>query len=90
MCQEATATSPVSYKTDILPLFRAKDIACMTPRGILLNDYAYMSQPANAQNVLDHLTGDSQPQMPLGGPFWTADQISLFKTWMTETPPFQA
>lgn len=72
-----------SFKNDILPLFRAVDINHMKPMGVLLNNYPYMSTPANAQNVYSYLTGDSQPQMPIGGPFWTAAQLALFNSWMT-------
>jgi hypothetical protein len=85
----SSAPAPVSFQNDILPLFRPQDIACMSGRGILLNDYTFMAQPANAQEVYDHLTGTAQPRMPLGGPYWTAEQIALFNTWMTETPPYQ-
>ena len=79
----------VSFKTDILPLFQPQDIACMSGMGVMLDDYTYMSQPANAKAVYDHLTGTVQPQMPLGGPYWSTAQIALFKTWMTEVPPYQ-
>jgi len=84
-----TAAAPVSFKRDIVPLFTAQDIACMAARGVMLNDYRYMSQPANAKSVYDHLTGTAQPQMPLGGPFWSTAQLALFNTWMTEDPPDQ-
>ena len=79
----------VSFAKDIAPLFTQDDLDCMAPRGILLNDYSWMSQPANAQNVYDHLTGAVQPQMPLGSPPWPQSQLDLFNTWMTESPPYQ-
>lgn len=85
----SSTTSPVSFKNDILPLFTPQDISCMAGMGVLLNDYKYMSQPDNAKAVYDHLTGASQPQMPLGGPYWSAEQLTLFNTWMTEDPPYQ-
>jgi hypothetical protein len=71
-----------SLKKDILPLFRPVDISHMKPMGVLLNDYDYMSTPANAQGVYSYLTGDSQPQMPLNGPFWSQQQLQLFNNWM--------
>jgi hypothetical protein len=61
----------------------------MSSKGVELNNYDYMSQPDNAQEVYDHLTGATPPRMPLGGPFWSAQQIDLFHRWMTETPPYQ-
>ncbi|HEV3164022.1 MAG TPA: hypothetical protein VGZ22_08315 [Isosphaeraceae bacterium] len=79
----------VSFKTDILPLFRPQDISCMSGKGVHLDSFEYMSQPANAQSVYDHLMGTTPPKMPLGGPFWSAAQLDLFHRWMTETPPYQ-
>jgi hypothetical protein len=73
----------VSFATDILPLFSATtDIPHMAHRGVMLADYAYMSVPANAQEVLDRLTGTSGPIMPPAQP-WAATQVELFKAWMT-------
>jgi hypothetical protein len=47
----------------------------MKPLGILLDDYAYMSDATNnyenAHDVLDVLTAK---RMPPGGPFWTQDK----------------
>src|ERR1700759_4514286 len=89
------ANAPVSFATDIQPLFRPQDIQCMNGFGVALDDYNYMSDPtgdgtypdhANAHAVYDHLTGTSQPQMPMGGPYWTAAQLQLFQNWMTVAP----
>lgn len=88
----------VSFKTDILPLFNQTDIQHMSGMGVKLNDYAYMSNPAagsvmgcgpfsdhgNAQAVYNALTGKCQPQMPMGGPYWTEAQLQLFQQWMTD------
>ena len=73
----------VSFANDILPLFRPQDIQHMQPMGVKLDDYAYMSTPANAQQVYDYLMGTSSPRMPLGGPYWTQAQLQMFNTWMT-------
>jgi hypothetical protein len=71
----------VSFAKDILPLFRAIDIAHMRPRGFPLDDPAFMRDPANAQQILDVLTDQS---MPPGGPFWPPEQLVLFKKWMDD------
>lgn len=80
-----------SFQTDIKPLFRAKDIHCMAGQGVLLDDYAYMSNPstdetyadhANARNVYARLTGDDTPRMPMGGPYWSDTMLTSFKSWM--------
>jgi len=65
----------------------------MKPHGVVLDDYAYMSDPSGDDTYMDHaharrvyasLTGDSKPQMPLGGPFWQSDQLQLYQQWMKD------
>jgi len=72
----------VSFSADILPLFSTTtDIPHMAQRGVMLADYAYMSVPVNAQDVLDHLDGTKTPLMPPGAP-WPSANIALFKAWI--------
>jgi hypothetical protein len=75
----------VSFAKDIKPLFRPIDVDHMKVGGILLDDFDYMSDPANnhsnAADVLKTVEGNP-PSMPPGGPYWTADQVKLFKSWM--------
>jgi len=73
----------ISFARDVRPLFRPIDIQHMSPMGVLLDDYTYMSDPQNAQVVYEFLNGERQPQMPIGGPFWSAEQLQLFSDWMT-------
>lgn len=72
----------VSFAKDILPMFRQIDIDHMKRGRVLLDDYAYMSDPANdhrnAQAVEDTLVNKS---MPPGGPFWSDQQLALYKQW---------
>ena len=89
-------TTPVSYAKDILPLFTQDDISHMKPFNVNLDQFDWMSDPAtgsvgscsnfddhgNARSVYGYLTGDCPPRMPLGGPFWGADKLALFKSWM--------
>ncbi len=79
---------PVSFAKDIVPLFRPIDINHMKPSGVILNDYGYMSDPAgdhhHAPAVYDSVTGASTPRMPVGGPFWSQEQLDLYKQWMTD------
>ena len=72
----------VSFARDIRPLFRPEDIQHMKPMGILLDDFKYMSDSKNAQSVYDSLTGETQPQMPMNGPYWPKDKLDLFQKWM--------
>jgi hypothetical protein len=74
----------VSFARDILPLFTRTDIEHMSAMGVLLHRHNWMSQPSNARNVYHYLTGESKPQMPLGGPYWSQERLDLFKRWMDE------
>ena len=71
----------VSFAKNIAPLFTPGDVTCMGRHGVLLNNYPYMSTPANAQNVLGHLDGSTPPVMPPGGK-WPPAQIQLFRDWI--------
>jgi len=70
----------VSFARDIRPLFRDVDISHVERRGIRLDDYNFMSDPDNANKVLEALSPheSDQPSMPPGGGYWTADQLALF------------
>lgn len=72
-----------SFAADILPLFTAIDIAHMAHGHVMLAEYAYMSNPINAQKVLDRLDGTTPPIMPPrpASP-WPPANIALFKAWM--------
>jgi hypothetical protein len=76
---------PISFASQIKPLFRDIDVAHMKRLGVLLDDFTYMSDASNnhkhAQSVLDTLTSH---KMPPGGPFWTQDNLDLFAQWMSE------
>jgi hypothetical protein len=78
-----TDRTAISFAHDIKPLFRTIDIQHMKPFGVLLDDYAYMSDAsdahAHAQTVLDQLSSQA---MPPGGPSWTTAQLALFTSWM--------
>ena len=61
---------PKSYSKDVKPLFRQRDIDCMNPFGVLLDDFNYMSDPtgdgvfadhANGRHVYARLTGEEHP-----------------------------
>jgi hypothetical protein len=78
-----------SYKTDILPMFRPLDIKHMKAMGVMLDDYNWMSQPANAQEVYDRLSGKETPQMPPGGPYWDAGMLQKLSDWMNVAPTYQ-
>lgn len=80
----------VSFAVDIKPLFRPVDIAHMKLRAVKLDDYQYMSDPANnhknAQDVQDALSSQngSPPAMPPNGPYWTTENLALFAKWRSD------
>ena len=70
----------LTYSNDIRPLFRDTDIACMVPRGKLLNDATWMCTPANAQQVFNAVsTGRMPPDAA-----WPPERVALFKQWMDQ------
>ena len=76
----------VSFARDIRPLFRDVDISHMGRHGIKLDDYTFMSDPDNADKVLEVLSPreGEPPAMPPGGPYWTENQLTLFAQWQTD------
>jgi hypothetical protein len=75
------------FTRDILPLFRPVDIDHMNDVGLDLADFdAVRSAAAAISNRLKGIGGRRMPPPP--APPLTADQISLFDTWVSEgTPP---
>ena len=76
----------ISFAANIKPLFRTIDISHMKRFGVELDNYTYMSDPANANSVLAALSPQNgePPSMPPGGPYWTADQLALFSQWQKD------
>jgi len=76
----------VSFAADIRPLFRAVDISHMKRFGVELDDYSYMSDPANADRVFANVSrhNGEPPSMPPGGPYWTEAQLALFAQWQKD------
>jgi hypothetical protein len=80
-----------SFATDVLPLFSASQINCMSGQGVQLGNYDYMSAPdgdavyadhANARHVYGRLSGTESGRMPLGGPYWSLAMLQIFSDWM--------
>jgi hypothetical protein len=76
-----------SYNADILPLFRPRDIQCMSGRGVLLDQAAWMTDPAGDARFADHanarLVAEQivQQSMPPDRP-WPAEEIARYQDWM--------
>jgi hypothetical protein len=77
--------------SDIKAMFTTAQVSCMKDLDVLLSDYPYMSAAAgdamypdhaNARHVYGHLDGSETPQMPPGGPFWSADMLAKYQSWM--------
>ena len=71
----------VSFETDILPLFTSMDIEHMRFAGVLLDDYSYMSQPANAAAVYETVSTGKMPPANSGEQPWSQDKVKLFNAW---------
>jgi hypothetical protein len=78
-----------AYATDIRPKFRPQDVACMTPRHILIGDQGWMCGAAasfgypdhgNARHVFDQLSGGTMP--PDGA--WSQAWLDTYSAWMAE------
>jgi len=54
----------VSFARDIRPLFRDVDISHMEAHGIRLDDYTFMSDPDNADKVLETLSRTKATRLP--------------------------
>jgi len=78
----AGQTGNISFERDIKPLFTDDDIDHMEGMGVLLADHSWMSVPENAKNVYEYLTGDQEPRMPPGGPYWDTDKLQLLSDWI--------
>jgi hypothetical protein len=82
----------VSYAKSIRPLFSGRDLICMKGKGVKLDNYDWMSNPAAGDSYPDHANGRSvfdyvrpdgaEPRMPMGGPYWSDDQVGLYQQWM--------
>jgi hypothetical protein len=78
----SVSNGKVSFAADIVPLFTRSDIEHMNRFGVRLSHHNWMSNPANADNVYRYLTGEKEPRMPLGGPYWSDDQLNIFARWI--------
>ena len=78
-----------SYTMDVRPLFRAKDVACMAQKGVMLGDADWMCDPATSDEFVDHGNARkvfsvlSEGQMPPDGA-WTQARLDVYKQWMQD------
>jgi len=68
----------LSFATDIRPMFRDGDVACMKPAGIALDEAAWMCVAAYAQLVYGAVAAG---KMPPDAP-WGSEKVAVFKEWM--------
>ena len=76
-----------SYEKNILPLFRPQDIQCMARARVLLDQAAWMLDPAGDDSFADHaharVVGEkiAGKSMPPDAP-WPDDRIARYRDWM--------
>lgn len=85
---------PISFAAAIKPLFTTRDIRCMTGRRWPLDNYDFMAAPegdfihadhAHARTVYQRLLPEAgNLRMPRGGPYWSDEQMALYRQWMEE------
>jgi hypothetical protein len=81
-CEESVMTdTTTSFERDILPLFRPVDIEHMAAHGVQLDDYAYMSEPENAERVYQSIQAKRMPP-PEDGATWPQDQVRRLREWI--------
>ena len=52
--------------------------------GVLLDDFGFIRDPANAQKVLNAVSSGAMPPSNSGETSWSADQVELFRNWITD------
>jgi len=68
------SAEPVSFESDVKPLFRERDRGAMSSHFDL---WSYDDVSANADAILNELESGS---MPCDGP-WDADRVEAFRRW---------
>jgi hypothetical protein len=74
----------VSFATNIRPMFTDMDIAHMKNFRVLLDDFGFMRDPANAQKVINAVSSGAMPPSNSGETSWSSDQVELFRNWITD------
>ena len=78
----------MSFAGTSVPLLTPQDIDCIPPLGVHLNDYSYMSNRANARNVLEQVPSGRTPERDSGEPRWDQAKVQLVRDWInTGFPP---
>jgi len=78
-----------TFLSDILPLFRSGDIACMTPTGVRLGDVDWMCDAQPARGFADHGNARSvfavlsRGSMPPDGR-WSPSRLQTYEQWMQD------
>lgn len=82
----------ISFEKDIRPLFKPQDITCMKSVNNLAGAFDlsnYKDVRSYASKIYNMLTLEgSEYRMPMGGPYWSDENIALFREWVAaDCPP---
>jgi hypothetical protein len=77
------ASGPLSFATDIQPLFREIDVAHMKAAGFDLSKYDDVK--ARAQTIYQTVANGSMPPPP--GPTWSTETCATFAAWIDQGCP---
>jgi hypothetical protein len=83
-------TKSISFARDIRPLFRPADIECMKsvpPAAGPFDLSRYEDVKARADRIYAMLIATGEFRMPFGGPYWSDENLKLFKEWLANDCP---
>jgi hypothetical protein len=75
--------APLSFETDIRPMFRDIDVRHMQPHGYDLNSYGDVKQKAQA--IYNAVLNRSMPPNPDDA--WSPQMCATFKAWIDQGCP---
>jgi hypothetical protein len=78
---------PLSFATDIKPMFTAMDQDHMLNQVGLFDLWNYADVKTNATAIYNDVKSGRMPPSASGETRWTPDQVAKFKQWMDENFP---
>lgn len=74
-----------NWQDNIQYFFRERDVACMKPRNLHLDQYTFVKDHVN--QILNRVKGEDGNRMPAGGPIWANARINTLNNWKKNGKP---